>query len=170
MKPETYLGKLYAVEHALPHLLANESLWHSLFVDYAKPHVERVFMNWNGLRINLHRISACETHEALFHPHPWPSAMRILEGSYEMGVGYSTTDEVPPAAATLILPAGAAYEMVDRNGWHYVRPLTDYSLTLMVSGEPWDRTSPKSSYTLSELSSEKKREILELFRKKYPAV
>lgn len=167
MKPETYLGKLYAVEQALPHLLTNESLWHSLFVDYAKPYVERVHMNWNGLRINLHRISTCETHEALFHPHPWPSAMRILEGSYEMGVGYSTTDEVPPTAATLVLTPGAAYEMVDRNGWHYVRPLTDYSLTLMVSGEPWDRISPKSSYPLSELSHSAKQEILLQFQKYY---
>lgn len=167
MKSESFLGKLYAVEHALPYLLTNESLWHSLYVDYAKPYVERVYTNWNGLRINLHRIKACESQEALFHPHPWPSAMRIVEGSYEMGVGYSSTDEIPPAAATVVLPAGAAYEMVHPDGWHYVHPLSNHSLTVMVSGEPWNRSSPKSNYKLSELDPKIKYEIITLFKKFY---
>ena len=43
---------------------------------------------WRDCRIYLHRIYPCAPGEALFHPHLWPSAMRILSGEYEMAVGY----------------------------------------------------------------------------------
>jgi hypothetical protein len=162
-----FLKKLYEIEQVLPSLLDDTERWESLFVNYSQPFVERVYRNYDGLRICLHRIQNCMEGSSLFHPHPWPSAMRIIEGSYEMGIGYGTTDQMPPVAALLTLPATSAYEMIDPNGWHWVRPITPFSLSLMVTGTPWNRTSPKSSQLLSPLDSAIKKEILESFKKIY---
>lgn len=121
------------------------SCWTSLDVDYEPPRVERL---WRALehhpaggapldyRLYLHRIHPCD--KGLWHPHPWPSAVKVLSGRYEMGVGQSLTKYAPPSAASLVLPAGSEYEMVDPDGWHYVRPLgPEPSLSIMVTARPW---------------------------------
>lgn len=164
---ESFLEKLYATEAELPKLLADEATWNTLFVNYSQPFVERVYRDYNGLCICLHRIASCDAGAALFHPHPWPSAMRIVSGSYEMGIGYGTTTDEPPVAATLVLPATSVYEMTDPNGWHWVRPLTHHSLSLMITGITWNRLSPKSTEPLGPLSSEAKDEIMQAFRNAY---
>ena len=82
------LDVLAAVEQALPQLLQDENAWHSLYIDYQLPTVERLWRPWHEYRISLHRIHPCAPGEALFHPHPWPSAMHVLAGAYEMAVGY----------------------------------------------------------------------------------
>jgi hypothetical protein len=79
---------LASVESELPRLLLDESAWSGLLIDYHPPTVERLWMGWQGHRVSLHRIHPCGPGQALFHPHPWPSAMRILSGEYEMAVGY----------------------------------------------------------------------------------
>src|SRR5262249_46599352 len=79
---------LAAVEKDLPRMLLDEAAWAGLFIDYPPPTVERLWRPWRDYRVSLHRIFPCATGEALFHPHPWPSAMRILAGEYEMAVGY----------------------------------------------------------------------------------
>ena len=158
---------LHKAELALPTLLRDESKWKSVFVDYHPPFVERLWCEWFESRIYLHRIHTCEAGEALFHPHPWPSAMKVLEGSYEMAIGYGKGETEPPIAARLMLGAGSEYEMTDPDGWHYVRPLSVPSISLMVTGKPWARILPKSDKPLSELAPEKRREILEFFRSIY---
>lgn len=157
------LDVLHNAERALPALLRNDDVWKSAFVDYHPPFVERVWCEWLENRIYLHRILPCGPGEALFHPHPWPSAMKVLQGSYEMAVSYGTGVSVPPIAARLILGTGSEYEMTDPDGWHYVRPLKQPSISLMVTGKPWARVSPKSDKHLSELAPDKKKEILEFF-------
>ena len=84
------LDVLEAVEQKLPELLRDEAGWNSLFIDYHPPTVERLWRTWGEYRVSLHRIHPCERGTALFHPHPWPSAMRILSGEYEMAVGYGS--------------------------------------------------------------------------------
>src|SRR5205823_428108 len=94
------LDILHAAEKELPRLLASDDGWQSLRVDYHPPFVDRVFRDWSPpgaaegarYRISLHRIHPCAPAEALFHPHPWPSAMRIHSGTYEMGVGHGAGD------------------------------------------------------------------------------
>ena len=71
------LDVLTQVERALPALLQDESVWQSLYVDYHPPMVERLWTRWGEYRVFLHRIHPCERGQALFHPHPWPSAMRV---------------------------------------------------------------------------------------------
>ena len=85
------LHLLHAIEADLPLLLTNTDGWASLDIDYHPPRVERVFRDLDGARVSLHVIHPCEPEQALFHPHPWPSAMRVLSGTYEMGVGASHT-------------------------------------------------------------------------------
>ncbi len=116
-------------------LRESDHLWESLDVNYEPPRVERLWRKFGDFRIYLHRIHPCE--KALFHPHPWPSAVEVLSGAYEMGIGYGAGPEAPPTAATAILRKGSSYEMIDPNGWHYVRPFGDPSLSIMVTGKPW---------------------------------
>ena len=93
--------------------------------------------------------------------------MRVLEGTYEMAVGYGTGGKEPPMAARIITGAGSEYEMTDPNGWHYVRPIGTPTLSLMIAGKPWNRTSPKSEKTLNPLAKKQKEEILKFFREQY---
>ncbi len=161
------LDVLAAIERELPQLLADEGAWQSLDVDYEPPRVERLYRDIDGYRVYLHRIHPCEPGAALFHPHPWPSAVKIAAGSYEMAVGYGAGEVAPLIAATLVLPAGATYEMVEADGWHWVRPLGGPALSLMVTGKPWERWSPKPPRELRPLSDEAKRDLLAEFRKRY---
>ncbi len=167
MRTRNMLEMLHAVEAELPMLLRRDSAWHSLFVDYHKPYVERLWRPWQEGRIYLHRILPCTMEESLFHPHPWPSAMRVLEGSYEMTLGSGSGSEPPPVAARLILPARSEYEMADIDGWHAVRPIHAATMSLMVTGEPWERWSPRSDKPLSPLSEAARTRILQFFQDHY---
>ena len=79
----TYLSLLREIEAKLPELLnpLSDEHWQSLDVDYHPPRVERVFLPYGDLRICLHRIHPANSAEILFHPHPWPSAMKVLQGT-----------------------------------------------------------------------------------------
>lgn len=163
----TMLNDLLNIEKELARHLAEEDTWSSVYVDYHKPYVKRLWKQIGTHRVYLHQIASCERSESLFHPHPWPSAMKVIEGVYEMGVGYSKTNEAPVAVSTLILPKNSYYEMVDIDSWHYVRPLSTVSYSLMLTGAPWRRDAPKSDYPLRQLGSDEKRAIFDLFRKEY---
>ena len=163
------LDVLEAAEQELPSLLKSMEGWNTLNINYHPPHVERVVRRWGEHRIYLHRIHPCETSEALFHPHPWPSAMHILSGVYEMAVGYGSGQEPPPFAAKLIASGDLKYEMVERDAWHYVRPIGDVAMTIMITGKPWERWSPGSGKLLKPLTDASTDEILAFFRERFPS-
>src|SRR5687767_10331982 len=165
----TMLALLEMAEGELPNLLRQREGWKTLFVDYHAPFVERLYREWNGHRLYLHCIHPCAPEAALFHPHPWPSAMRVHSGEYEMGVGYGKGDEPPPIAAKIVAEGSMTYEMSDPDAWHYVRPIGGVAMTVMLSGPPWDRSSPRPEKVLSPLSEERALELLERFRAFYPA-
>lgn len=163
------LELLEQAENMLPLVLRNPEGWHSKLIDYHPPKVERLWREWQGYRIMLHRIYPCESSEALWHPHNWPSAMRVVEGKYEMGVSYGR--EAPTGlGARIILPAGATYEMVYPLGWHYVRPLGEPTLSVMIVGprydEPLDAPSTKG-FQFPELEPEVIEGLLHDFRRHY---
>ncbi|MCL5996822.1 MAG: hypothetical protein M1546_12315 [Chloroflexi bacterium] len=162
------LDVLYTVEKELPILLQDEGAWKSLYVDYHPPIVERLWLGWREYRVNLHRIHPCGPGEALFHPHPWPSAMRVLVGEYEMAVGYGQGDTPPPIAVLMIASTEFCYEMTEPDAWHYVRPIGGPTLSLMVTGKPWERWSPRSEKPLHPLSAEQRDLIFRFFRARYP--
>jgi hypothetical protein len=162
------LAILHAVEHELPLLLQDEAGWQSLYIDYHPPFVERLWRQWGEYRIQLHRIHPCGRGEALFHPHPWPSAMRVLAGDYEMAIGYGQGETPPPIACLLVASADFRYEMTDPHAWHYVRPLNQPSLSVMVTGRPWQPAAPKSRPELRPLLPEQQRVLIHYFRSRYP--
>lgn len=164
-RPGQILQTLYNVERAfLRDFLADApEHWSTLDVDYEPPRVERLWRQVDDtVRVYLHRIHPCET--ALFHPHPWPSAVHVLSGSYEMAIGYGAGEVEPPKGATAIFEAGSRYEMVDWDCWHSVRPLGGPSLSVMVTDTPWKRWSPKAPGKLKGLPPETRSELLALFR------
>lgn len=162
------LHALLMAEQQLPELLRSPERWQTLDITYEKPRVERVWTQWGEYRLNLHRIHPCDAGQAFFHPHPWPSAMRILSGCYEMAIGYGSGLETPPEAARLILTSESCYEMNNPDAWHYVRPLAGPVISFMVTGAPWNRNMPKSDkISLSSLTTETKEEIMEFFLKRY---
>jgi hypothetical protein len=168
---------LKRVERALMPMLENEAAWQTLNITYARPFVERLWLSMSvdgkPIRVNLHRIHPCQPEDVFFHPHSWPSAMRILRGEYEMGIGM--TDEllpqaVPQVSMRVVGQRGFAYEMTDPNVWHYVKPLGMANvLSLMITGEPYpdgDRVlhpSPPKAKN-GPLTEAQKKHILALFK------
>jgi hypothetical protein len=168
-RPKTLpmLEILHRVEEDMPRLLVDESEWQGLRIDYEKPVVERLWRQISGFRISLHRIHPCGEDEALFHPHPWPSAMRIVDGSYRMPWGYGAGEIAPLVSNITVYSTGSEYAMTDRDEWHSVQPLDRPSLSLMITGPPWQRWSPRSTGSLQNLEQRSKIESLEFFRSVY---
>lgn len=156
----------------LPELLLDESCWKSVFVDYHPPFVERLWttleLDGQNYRIYLHRIHPCALKDSLFHPHPWPSAMRILSGSYTMTTGYGPGMQPPVASEPITLGEGYSYEMTNMDEWHAVSPNDTPAYSLMVTGTPWSRESHASTHPLGPLPDNKIADIFEFFRSKYP--
>ena len=161
--PRSMLQILYNVESGfLRKLNADPTGWNTLDIMYEPPRVERLWRQIDDeVRVFLHRIHPCD--KALFHPHPWPSAVHVLSGSYWMEIGFGAGQVEPRRAATTILEAGSRYEMVDPDGWHSVRPVGAPSLSVMVTARPWKRWSPKPNVTLSGLPDATRDELLTLF-------
>lgn len=158
--------------------LLNPDLWSTLDIDYEPPRVERLWCQFDpdegvfgsGIyRLNLHCIHPCADGEALFHVHGWASAIKIHwvpggVGAYQMGMGHTLDKMAPTEAGTMILAPGSSYEMVDEDGWHYVRPIGGVSYSTMVTGPPWGRRGPAPTRTLNPLLPERKPELLKVFR------
>ena len=153
LKPGQLLAVMERIEaELLPNLLTHAARWQSLFVDYEPPFVERLWapvsVDGQPYRVFFHRIHPAEPELCLFHPHPWPSAIKILSGSYLMSTGHGAGFEPPPISMRLKLAAGASYEMAHPDGWHSVCPLCEPSCSIMVTGAPWDRPSHKPLFPL----------------------
>lgn len=162
------LHLLDTLERELPALLADRDGWNSLDIDYHPPFVERLYRGWGDHRVSLHRIHPCAPGEALFHPHKWPSAMRILEGTYEMAVGWGRGPAAPPIAARIIASGAFRYEMVDPDAWHFVRPIGGPAMTVMLTGQPWSRDAPRSDRPLKPLDPARVEELFAFFGRAYP--
>ena len=80
----SYISLLKGIEKILPTLLKKSDSWNTVDINYSPPMVNRVWLEYGALRICLHRIYPANPSETLFHPHPWPSSMKILKGTYEM--------------------------------------------------------------------------------------
>ena len=156
-------------KEVLPEWLASPDDWQSLDIDYHPPRVERLWRQMDENRVFLHYIHPCAPEHALLHPHEWKSAMHVLNGGYEMGIGYSASTEAPPIMMKLLNNSGDFYyDMTDGDMWHYVRPLS-HSMTTMLIGPPEFQHRPpfKADRKLHPLSRERKEELLGMFRAFY---
>jgi hypothetical protein len=167
------LSVLRDVELALPSFLSSigPDGWESLLIDDEEPVVKRVWRPFGKGRLMLHMIYPCG--EPLMHLHRWPSAMRVVEGAYEMKVGfqhYNITADViqKPDVMTTILREGSAYEMVNPDTLHSVRPIGGPSLSMMVTGAPWRGANERAKKrALGPLQNHDKEAILWAFRHIY---
>ncbi len=165
----TFIEKLQQIERVkLYDLLCDASIWKSLDINYHPPHVERLWCQLGNYRLYLHFIHPCEREQALFHPHPWPSAIHVLEGQYEMGMGFGEGLKEPEVFSTILTQGGMYYEMPHRDGWHYVRPLS-VSSSVMLTGEPWDREMPAADEVgeLGGLHNDRIIVMLDYFKMKF---
>lgn len=141
------IDKLKNIVEVFPRLLVDAvkaGTVKTMYINYERPFVSRLWFPFDDLRIFLHKIEATDS-LVYFHPHKWESAMTILHGSYEMGIGHSETNETPNVDCKLILQEGSIYEMVDKNAWHYVKPIGGPCYTLMVTGKLNGREMPIES-------------------------
>lgn len=165
------LKLLYEAERLLPRFLASVEGWSGLLADTEKPHLARVWRQWGENRISLHDFGPCAPGEVFPHPHEWDSAIRIVWASCEMAIDSSRDPAAPfEPFATFLLPEGAAYEMLGRQGRHWVRPTAGRGYrSVMVSGPPKYRenrlrvNTPSRMLDHLEIDSQ-----LRLFRRFYP--
>lgn len=117
--------------------LQDRAGWSSLSIDKYPPVIHRLSYTINSERtLLLHKLHHCQNEKAYMHSHSWPFAVKVIEGGYEMGVGYSTDRAVvPDATFSCIVKPGDIYQMQDMNMWHYTKPLGDcqasYSIMLL---------------------------------------
>lgn len=138
MKPLINIEYLKSVEKILPDLLVKPDEWNSLFVDYETPFVKRLWHQLTpNIRILLHEIHPCEN--PYWHNHSWASAMKILNGEYEMGVGFSFNSEIPSEkeALKIVFTNGGYYEMLSPKQWHYVKPINEPTYTNANRNSGW---------------------------------
>lgn len=73
-----WLALLAEVELGLPARIASKD-FRTMHVTYARPHVERLFFQHGEYRVFLHLIEQCHVGDALWHNHPWPSIVKVLD-------------------------------------------------------------------------------------------
>jgi hypothetical protein len=141
----------------------------SMYIDYHMPFVKRIWFQHGEYRVYLHKIEPClSSSQALYHPHPWQSAIRIIKGIYEMGVGHSESQQIPATDCKLFLSEGTIYEMTEKNAWHYVRPINEPVYSLMVTGHRNNRKMPvEPKKDFRKLTAEEIMEILTVFDNYY---
>lgn len=165
IKAGEMLQVLARAEKHLPEWLMHPEKWGSLLINHENPILERLWrkitFHKNPYRLCLHRLrpSAMPT-KAFYHRHPWPLAIKIIEGSYEMTYGFG---EKPAKTEKIILQAGDSYEMIDPEMGHAIIPLVDNSLTLMVIGSPWSK-SDQPILPIKTLTQRNKDKVLKLFQ------
>ena len=167
---KTFIEKLQQIERLkLYDLLCDASIWKSVDIKYHPPHVERLWCQLGKYRLFLHFIHPCEKSEALFHPHPWPSSIHVIEGEYEMGMGFGEGLEEPEIFSTILSQGSMYYEMPHKDGWHYVRPTKGVCSSVMLVGEPWGREMPASEEVgeLDCLHNDRVYVMLEYFKSKF---
>jgi hypothetical protein len=154
----------------LPGLLASREGWNSVHVLYHPPRVERLWIQHGNVRVFLHRIYPCDPGDSLFHPHPWPSAVRIMSGRYEhliASVGNRAQPDHGPVLNRAILVAGAEYQMTHPDAWHSVRPLDGPSDSIMVTGPMYSPPTVMPSPPTEKqgpLTQERFEALLEMWR------
>ena len=121
------LRELRIALDVLPDLLDHPLLWRAQVVDYSAPHCQKMWASYpfpdgEEGHVVLNRISPSTLGNALFHPHPWPLACKVLRGRFRMGVGQGPDR---PQLFTMLgeFGPGSMWEMTEPDGWHVIAPM-----------------------------------------------
>jgi dihydrofolate reductase len=169
-----------------PSLLATwlrEKTWQSLHIDYARPHIDRLYLDVQvnertNLRVCLHYfLPPNDTHDAqvdkkedqveLMHNHPWSAAFRIVHieseiDVYKHEVAFNYQSGHGATLTYLTYQAGQSYAMAHPWLWHRVyAPRHGGIFTVMVQQKTpgWTRLvnqSPVPSFTTTTPTSANK--------------
>lgn len=157
---------LYKMTRLLPRLLKDRNGWEGRYYTFENvPRFRILSRKVGSYRVGLHDM---DKHDAsMAHPHPWPSAALIIQGGYEMYMGFSEDEERPSLVGPIFLSPGSYYEMKKREVWHSVRPLTK-TLTLFVFGKKfpnldWGFDSDDNREDFPELTQSQRNKIFDAF-------
>lgn len=163
------LTLLSRVEAELPSLLRDEAAWNGLFADAQRPHLKRLWRQWDDYRISLHHFSECHEGQEFWHPHPWQMAVRVLKGRYEHRVGFVRDAAEEIEVVRSIMQPGSCYEMISRQGIHAILPIDNETWSVMVSGPVlWPENRRVANTPSRALSEQERREMLDFFQGRYP--
>ena len=147
-------------------LLSKPNIWNTAMIDHSKPLVEKLWTQVGNYSITLQFIHHCGIKDAIYHLHASPSAIHMLEGDFDMGIGFG--ENIPDEVCSMFVKGGNMYyDMKNVNGWQYIRPAVAVCSMTMLSGKPWDRMLPESDQPNKEIDSNRKFIILEYFEKYY---
>jgi hypothetical protein len=136
-----------------------------LLIDKYPPIIHRVSIKLSEDRtLLLHKLFNTKNDKALMHSHSWNFACKVLDGEYEMGVGFSKNRDEPPSSVfTSFIKAGDIYEMLSPNIWHYTKPLKhiDCTHSVMLIGP---RIRDRQAQNNEKLSNKDKTETLNWFK------
>ncbi len=139
----------------------------SLLINKYPPIIHRISIKISDNRtLFLHKLFNTNSERALMHSHSWNFACKVLQGEYEMGIGFSSDRNKPPTSVyTSFVKAGDIYEITSPNVWHYTKPTSDtpYSYSVMLIGE---RHRERKAENNEKLSKYDKEELLSWFLNK----
>lgn len=158
------LNSLYEIEKNLATHLEDKNSWKSLYIDYDKPYIKTLYKTIGEHTVYLTEICFCHPGEIIPKSSPWPFAMKIISGSYEMTFGFSKVDTISHTTK-LILSRDSYYEGTDIQAKHGLRALEKNSFALVVTGKPW--SNKKYNYPLRHLANNESNEIFNAFNKAY---
>lgn len=164
---DKWYSLLAEVESELPERIAKGD-FRSMHVTYAKPYVERLFYSRGEHRVFLHRIDSCTPEEALWHLHPWPSLIKVLDtegGLYRHSIGDRTSVfALQTGTASVLRPI--TYTMLEPKAFHSVST-DNASWSVMITGPRW--SPPEPSKHQAVIAQTRVRELLKRWGEFYPA-
>lgn len=158
------INELNKIIPKIPWLLKNKS-FDTLLIDKYPPIIYRLSLKISNNRtLFLHKLFNTGNDLALMHSHSWKFACKVLQGEYEMGVGFSEDRNKPPQSVfTSYIKSGDCYEMLSSNMWHYTKPTknTKYSYSVMLVGE---RTRERKAQNNSPILLSDKKDMILWFK------
>lgn len=156
----------YLIKDGISDLFDDVNNWGSLLIDKYPPVIHRLYRKISDNRtVMLHRLFHSGDDPCLMHSHSWPFAIKIIDGGYEMGIGFSKDRNVtPPTISQMLIKEGDMYDMTSSDIWHYTKPLTNYeSHSIMLVGNRWRERKAQNNDSLPE---EVKLELFNYFKSK----
>lgn len=101
----------------------------------------------------------------LMHSHSWSCAIKVVQGGYQMGIGYSSDRNVVPSPIySCNVQPGNIYEITSPNIWHYTKclPSVKYSYSIMLIGP---RMRDRKALNNEPLNEQQKEELFDYFLK-----
>lgn len=133
-------------------LLLRSNNWDSVLIENYPPVIYRLSTKIdNENSIYLHKIHHTNENPYI-HSHSWPFACYVLEGGYEMGIGFSTErNKIPEIISKIIIKPKQFYEITSSNLFHYTKAFESKpSYSIMLVGKRWRERESKNNKKLNE--------------------